>query len=208
MSSIEIIPVNKRILASVVKLCSELPVSFASLSTPAMHAAVCKEAIKATADNSPSLRMLTALMDNEPAGIVAVVTQWDRYWRGFFIKHPILAFQMIKKRLFSRLRAKRTVSSKTETTKYPPCQDRHWSDNEPGIAKVVFIGVAASARNQGVAAKLYEAMFEHLAQAGVRRLDARINSNNASSLRMHEKCSFVLYQETEDNVFATHDLPS
>ncbi len=68
-----------------------------------------------------------------------------------------------------------------------------WNRSTRAFAHVLLIAVALDARRHGVAVRLYEGMFEHLARAGVRELLARISAGNKASLALHRRTGWHLY---------------
>ena len=67
-----------------------------------------------------------------------------------------------------------------------------WSDGGPENAKVIFVGVDASARGQGIGRELYRTLCEKLADIGVRRLDAHIEHDNHASVIMHRRSGWTV----------------
>src|SRR4029079_9215626 len=125
--------------------------------------------------------ILIARRDDGSGGVVGLaIAAYDpeRFWHGFFVRHPMLAAAAVLKKLSRRSPAPAHAPS----SGVPEPDGPSWSDAGPCIAKILFVGVDAEHRTRGLAARLYGDLMLRLARRGVTRNDARIGAANTASL--------------------------
>ncbi|MEW5875057.1 MAG: GNAT family N-acetyltransferase [Candidatus Zixiibacteriota bacterium] len=171
--------------------------------------AVVYRAILRDALNDPRVTILLLWRGSEPIGYVVAIADWREYWRSFMTRHPFAAGVILLGR-FPRVLAR--VDRKVNQGHHPPAAPARdatkvlsWADSSPLIAKVVHIGVKADHRGHGHARRLYAQLEESLRREGVARVDACIDTDNASSLKLHASAGWTI-SEMRGGFFATKAL--
>lgn len=172
-----------------------MSVSFAGLGSSAMRRAIC---LASARTGSPMI--LVARQAGVVGGLAIAAYDTESFWRRFFLRHPLLALAVILKRLSGRRNSLRGTA-----TAAPARTGADWSDAGPRIAKILFVGVATEHRTRGLAARIYGELMLRLARRGITRVDARIATGNAASIRLHERTGWTLRRD-EGCVFATRSL--
>lgn len=214
--------IQRRDIPQTVRVMSLASASLAGLTTPALFRAICGDAC------IPSPRLVAIVSEDEGqiVGYAVAVIEGKRYWPSFACRHPLLASQIILKRVRKRIyqiytkiaemphlilhpqnyheqsSAKPQAQSSPASTRI---HGRSWYDEGREIAKVLHIGVHPQARGQGVGRGMYRCLFDLLRLRNVVRVDATIDEHNYSSIRMHQ-CSGWLLVHARDHWFATIDL--
>jgi len=186
---------------------AELNVALAGATWKALHQAVCRDAVK-----RPDLVVLLATCDNVMCGLVVSIIHWHRYWRHFLLRHPLLGAAILLHRLVRRRQALMGhVASGHQGPGFPAegfaeASEAFWQQSSPEIAKIAFVGVLPAWRGRGIAGRLYEQLSRDLAERGVRRVDARIDQGNLSSIRLHLKAAWRI-AVIPDALLASISLP-
>ena len=175
------------------RLLGRMSVSFAGLTSKAMRRAIC---VSAARTGVPMI--LVARCEGALGGLAIAAYDTEHFWRRFFLRHPFLALAVVLKRLVHRTGPTRHSGGETMT-------GPTWADAGPRIAKILFVGVATEHRSRGLAAHLYGELMLRLAHRGITRVDARIGTKNAASIRLHERTGWTLRRD-EGCVFATRSL--
>lgn len=190
-----------------VALLTDLRVDIAGTQSAAVYRAVCRDAVA----HRGSLAVL-ARCGGESAGIAIVLLHPHSYWRAFAKRRPMLALLVAARRLRSRSRAAKPehkeIASGGSAAGYgvaPGPPPLPWTHAEPGIARLLFIGVAARYRGMGVSGKLFGAIAAALAEQGARAVDASIGKANLASLKAHRRAGWTLYED-RDHVYAFCDV--
>ncbi|HCN38530.1 MAG: GNAT family N-acetyltransferase [Ignavibacteria bacterium] len=131
----------------------------------------------------------TYKIDNKFAGYLIIIKDFNRYKKSFIVYHPIVSFYLILKRYSLRIKVKSSSYNQI------------WSESNETIAKVINIHVFEEFRGLGIANMLYENAFKDLKSMGVKRLDASLNINNNSSLRLHKKSGFLEVGKTDSKYY-------
>jgi len=179
----------------------------AGLTSRSIYSAIYTEAV---ARANP----IIAIADVPPScgGYVIVSTDWTAFWRGFLLRHPILALQILVTRIWRKLKSASTT--KHSETKIPNAIEtmvarepsgKTWLQSSATIAKIVHIATSPDFRGRGVAESLYHYAFTLLRERGVARVDAMIDLENVASVKLHSKTGWRI-ERTENSWFATVDL--
>jgi len=190
-----------------VGLLTDLRVDIAGSRSAAVYRAVCRDA----AARRGSIALLARCGD-ESAGIAIILLHPRSYWRSFAKRRPILALLVAARRLRSRSRAvnpeQRQIASDGSAAGCgvaPGPPPLPWTHAERGIARLLFVGVAAPYRGMGVSGKLFGAIGAAIAEQGARAVDASIDKANLASLKAHRRAGWSLYED-RDHVYAFCDL--
>jgi ribosomal protein S18 acetylase RimI-like enzyme len=143
--------------------------------------------------------MLVASRGDEVFALAIAVVDHVRFWKTFFTRHPLHALHVGWKR------SGRGVDDAAIGGGPHPLSSPSWADTGPAIAKVLFIGVAPEDRREGCGQRLYAELFRHLREAGVARIDARIDLDNHASIRLHEATGWSVWRDGP-SAFATRRL--
>jgi ribosomal protein S18 acetylase RimI-like enzyme len=199
--------VNNGDIARLQELMEQAASPASGLSSPALYAAMCRDAL-------PARRLLIGVVecDDEIAGHLVMVINWRAYWGGFLIRHPILGYQMLRNRFRRRGRGTQAWDALTpnqrrqieEVVQATP-SGRAWSDSAPTIAKGWYLGIEPAFRRRGLAIQLYRFLFSVLVQRGVTRVDACVDFPNANAIPLHQRLGYRLEKQST-NIFATIDL--
>lgn len=192
-----------------VALLTDLRVDIAGTRSAAVYRAVCRDA----AARRGSIAVL-AQCGGESAGIAVVLVHPRSYWRSFAKRRPMLALLVAARRLRSRSHGAKpeqkhiaSGGSAAADAVAPGPPPLPWTHAEPGIARLLFIGVVARYRGMGVSGKLFRAIAAALAEQGARAVDASIDKANLASLKAHRRAGWALYEDRE-HVYAFCDLVS
>lgn len=116
--------------------------------------------------------------------------------RAWLYWHPWLAFRIVCHRWMQSRQAGSHNAEDVATGPGTPFRSGPppvpWSKPGP---RVIFIGVDASCRGQGIGKQLYEEMFAELRRRGYRLLRARIATDNFASLELHHRTGWDLYDD-------------
>lgn len=192
----------------------EAGANLGGLSSRGALAALCREAVRPAA-RLPVL-VVVAVEDGEVAGYVASVTEWNRFWRGFLLRHPGLAAELTWRRARRTLRRRRRVGVKAAAAMhdveaaravdaYERDDTRSWRDRAPDIAKMLHIGVRPAWRGRGVSRQLYAELLPRLRRMNIRRVDGCPGAANVATLRLHQQLGWRITR-TADGLLATLDL--
>lgn len=175
-------------------------------SSSSLYSALIESALR-----DPLVTICVARIDDSLVGYTIAIVDWDRFWRRFAFRHPIVAVRVaLRKYLKRRRRRPRHPGGNAEQL----IQGQHaasgesiasWSDSSRRIAKILHTGVDQSVRSRGVGAALHRAVFAELSAVGVERLDARFDRENVASIRLHYKTGWSV-RDDPDGLFATIDL--
>lgn len=128
-------------------------------------------------------------IENKIAGYLIIIKDFNRYKKSFIIYHPIVSFYLILKRY--------SLRNLVKSASY----NQNWAESNETIAKVINIHVFEEFRGLGIANMLYENAFRDLKSMGIKRLDASLNINNNSSLKLHQKSGFSEVGKTESKYY-------
>ncbi|MFH1017347.1 MAG: GNAT family N-acetyltransferase [Pseudomonadota bacterium] len=199
-------PIVRGDMRSVVELLLKLRPSIAGLSSELMYQAILGDAL-----TWKRVICLVAVRQEKPIGYVLAARDWRRFQRAFVLRHPMLGFRVLLKRLRSGLmrgkaEARDGPEPPDQSSNAAPAGTRNWGDSSPDIAKIIHIGTDGAERSKGVGSGLYAALYTHLERIGVTRVDAKIEEGNAASVRLHQRSGWTVAQ-CPGGFFATIDLP-
>jgi len=160
-------PVVSTDLQSLCSLMAEIGASFAGLASRSMYFAIGSDTV---ADNRVSIAV--ADLDGELVGFAAAVVDPAAYWKGFLWRHPVIGATAVVHKL---LRGGRRTGID------------HWNQSSPSVARILYVGVAEHYRGKGIAAQLYRTVFHILAESGVQHIEAHIDHNNISGIRLYAR---------------------
>lgn len=183
--------------------------SVAGLTSPVLYRALCRESL---ARGNPV--MVVAEVDGALAGFVMAVTDPKAFWRSFLRRHPLIAVRILARRMPGLIRARiprRAAPVLVDRGEHRPAESRtaegaSWEQSGPEIARIVFIGVDEAHRGRGVARALYRHLFAVLEGRGIRRANARIDVDNAPSIRLHRLTGWQI-GGAGPSLLATLELP-
>lgn len=178
------------------RLLTRLAVAFAGVISPSLSESLCRESVRT---GNPLI--LTAMRGEAVFGMAIAVTDHGRFWRRFFLRHPLHALGVI----WQRAGFVPEPEDDAVGGGHHPVATPSWSDAGPDIAKVLFIGVAPEDRREGCGQRLYAELFRRLRDKGAKRIDARIDIDNHASIRLHEATGWSVWRDGT-SAFATRRL--
>lgn len=186
-----------------VELLSQAGVSVAGVQSASLYRALCEDAV-----SNRGVTVVIAGSDHDPAGFVVAITHPSAYWRSFVLRHPVLGFKMVWRRLFSG------AEGESFAAEFPDDAARlleaeaathSWTQSDSTIARILFIDVQPEFRRRGIGDALYRRLFGVLRTAGVRFVHARVGCDNLPSVRLHHRTGWKLYRDRKC-VFALYQL--
>ena len=205
------IPLTPIALPSVVAQMSEHQIWLLGSPSATRHRAVAA----ATLDPGSGFSCFIAPADRptEVAGWVLAAVDWRRSLRRFLMRRPGLALGLGLERVRVRSRGidgpAREEDPAPDTSfplGLPGSSGAQWGDSAPTTGRILFIHVAPKLRGRGVGSALYRELFTQLAARGVRRINARVERRNHSSLLLHQSVGFLLEGDSRGPVFATREI--
>ena len=191
-------------IAGAVDMLAALEVSAGGVQDCRVYRALCRDAIQGN-----QVTMLMACRDGSTAGLAVAIIHASAYWRGFLVRHPLLACRILTARWSRRAGAGPAEASglptAAEALLEPQPTLHRWERSGPGTARILFIGVSQEHRGRGVAGVLYRRLADVLRERGLRQVYARIENGNLPSMRLHRSAGWKLYR-AEPSVFAVLEL--
>ncbi len=144
--------------------------------------------------------------------VVAFARSPRRYWRDFAPRHPRVALEIathrVRRELRRRFRRPDEPAARDDGTRsqrvsearaliadrIEPRARQAWSDDDPRIAKVMYVAVDPAARQGGVGTELYRWFFRELARRGFVRCDAQVSEDNVGAVQLHRRFPFVWHE--------------
>jgi ribosomal protein S18 acetylase RimI-like enzyme len=176
------------------KLMRALEIVVAGTRAGSMYGAICRDAIR-----NRGAVVDVAAGGADLCGLVVAMIEWRRYWRRFALRRPLLAAAMCLRRFRGACGAGPAAPQvhAPDFAALAPYLSQEspgfrWEDSSPQIAKVLFVGVLPQYRGQGIAARLYRALFDELRQREVNCLHCRIACDNLASVRLHHRLGWQI----------------
>lgn len=191
----------------VIELMGQGPLSLAGVSSPNLHRALCRDALR-----NPRLLITVAECEGTVAAFLVTALDWKRTQRAFVMRHPLLGCAMLVSRLRRRSKSGGGWSQLTPERQQviraavePETSGRAWKEASSGIAKVVFVQADRHFRRRGLSIALYRHLFRWLVDQGIRRIDACVGLTNVAALPLHRRAGYRL-EVADGYLFATADL--
>jgi ribosomal protein S18 acetylase RimI-like enzyme len=172
--------------AAAAELLYEQGLSVSGIHTRSLAHAICRGALH---DNGP-------VVLSDQGGAVVAIANAPAYWRSFSARHPLFAVRVALKR-FGSSRGGRASAADQSREGDDRAFELDWNTSRPDVARIVLIAVTPAFCQQGLGARLYEALFDDLRSRGMRFVLARIAPSNVSSLHLHRKTGWILGRRGE-----------
>jgi ribosomal protein S18 acetylase RimI-like enzyme len=194
---IDIRPVSMGDLSGMMSLLAETRPAIGRMSTDSSYRALMVESMKRR-----GLWWLVAVEEGTVIGFVVAHRRGRSFWRHFLLRHPALLLRLAADQTVQYFRhtlwyrkSKRAGSSAALAPADSEQSGPRWSDDDPSVAKGVFIAVATQLRGRGVGGKLCDALVQTLAREGIARLDVHIDLDNDASVQMVQRVGWAVHRE-------------
>ena len=150
--------------------------------------------------------------ENKLIGMVIALIDWNRFWRSFLLRHPVLAMHIFSNRIMDKLgfkEGKKDVDPEKlkDIDQYltTSISDRCWKDSSPQIAKAIFIAVDPDYRGLKVGYQLNRFRDTVFIERGVKRYDGWVEMYRIPQLHLLHKTGFLI-EKRGDKFFVSKDL--
>jgi len=199
---------NENDLSEICDMMENIKPPIAGMCCRAMYSSISRYALK-----DKRLVFLVAEYQNKLIGFTIAIIEWYRFWRAFLFRHPILAVRIVIYR-FARFFRNDFGVEKIDP-KYRNFIEEWiassrlaspWKDSSPKIAKVLYTAISREHRRSGVAMGLQRHRDRFLAQLGVRRLDATVDTSNISAVILNYRRGGWRLAKKGGRLFLTRDI--
>lgn len=185
------------------RLLEETRPSFGGISGDRMYDVLMRESLLGR-----NLRWIVAVNVQQVVGFIVACIDRQRFWRHFFLRHPILIAQLLLSLAATSLRRVGNRASNLGIDGHTGLGESlpKWTDEGPHIAKLLYGAVAQKHRGLGITPRMLQALTSTLPAVGVTRIDGHIDSHNESSRRSVEKAGGIVYPSPGGGYFFTFML--
>jgi ribosomal protein S18 acetylase RimI-like enzyme len=193
-------------LEDLCNLILEMRIPIAGLANRRIYHSIIKEALK-----NENIIIVIAKENRKIVGFTISVTDWKKFWIIFFQSNPIIALEIIIKKIMAKIKVhktEKTLNKNGEELKEFIASEqtkKSWSDSSPQIAKVVYTGVNENYRKKGIATKMGRFRFKVLAERGVVRIDTNLDPKNIPTIKLNYKLGYKIYR-SGNRLFVSKDL--
>lgn len=206
MSSFEIKLFETYELKDLCNLFIEMRPPIAGLTNRRIYRSMCQEALK-----NDKLIIVIAKDDRKIVGFTITAIDWKNFWLKFLLSHPIIAIEIVTKKIIDKIRANKKqkiqIQYEKEQSKYFVSEKtkKSWDDSSPQIAKIVYTGVSENYRKKGIGTNIGNYRFNVLIERGVKRIDTNLDPKNTSVIKFNYNLGYKIYK-SGNRLFASKDL--
>lgn len=131
------------------------------------------------------------------AGVVLGVRNWRSFWRGIYLKNPLLLPPMgiaAIQRKITKIKRKNNKNKDIDLVQLEKKETSLWHDKNPAYIHILLIVVDMSHRQKKIGQRLYTSFLQHLKRNQIEKVIARIDRSNTPSIILHQKSGWNVYE--------------
>ena len=155
--------------------------------------------------------IVIAKNNSKIVGFTITVIDWKKFWIKFSKSNPIIAFEIVMKRIMKKIKANKVQKTLKKNGKEiseffeSEQPEKSWSDSSPQIAKVIYTGVSENYRKKGIGTMMGSFRFKVLTERGVVRIDTNLDPKNIPAIKLNYKLGYKIYR-SGNRLFVSKDL--